>query len=699
MSTKTYVIMRLVSVYALIMAVASTSGYGEGEKTTPIPIDSIENLQKIGNDPAYPKNGYYVLTRDIDARVTAGWNGGAGFDPIAVSASFPFSGTFDGQGYTITGLRIFRPSRSSVGLFAHTSGTIQNVGMVGGSVTGYNNVGCLVGRNTGLIISCYATGSVSGSENIGCLSGANSGSITSCYGTGAVSGDYAYCSAGGLVGVNDGNITSCYATGAVSSEHSYVGGLAGYNYYDGIISLCYSMGTVSGADVIGGLVGQNVGRITLSYATGEVSGGESIGGFVGRSQSGGTITSCYASGEVSGSRYVGGLVGNNQSIIKSCYATGTVSGNDDIGGMVGVNLWDGTITSCYAIGTVSGNNNVGGLLGRKGNHNGITLSYATGTVSGDRHIGGLVGEAKDGTITLCYATGTTKGYQSVGGLVGYTGDDISESYATGAVIGDLSVGGLVGETAERGSITLCYSVGPVTGDIKVGGLVGYNYNNRITMCYWDLDTSGQSNSDGGKGLTTDEMTYPYGDSIYAEWDFVVVWATDMDSSVNSGYPFLRLNPPPVSLSVVPSNRDVGAEACETTFDITTTAEWTTTSSVAWASLNSASGTGDTKLTVMCEANLGMTRSAIVTVTGIGTHPLWVAVALNQEAAPTDGDSEGDAEEDTEGDAEGDAEGDTEGDDNYKMSCDCSDGKSLRDCLGDWLLVGLLLMALAGFRNR
>src|SRR3989338_10877154 len=70
-----------------------------------IKINTIEELQLIGNNSAYPLNGDYILTQDIDASATVNWNNGAGFKPIG-----QFSGVFNGQGYIITNLIINRPS-------------------------------------------------------------------------------------------------------------------------------------------------------------------------------------------------------------------------------------------------------------------------------------------------------------------------------------------------------------------------------------------------------------------------------------------------------------------------------------------------------------------------------------------------------------------------------------------------------------
>ena len=70
-----------------------------------IQIDSIEKLQKIGNDAAYPLNGEYELTQDIDASDTINWNNGAGFKPIGTYGS-PFIVKFNGKCQETVGCRM-----------------------------------------------------------------------------------------------------------------------------------------------------------------------------------------------------------------------------------------------------------------------------------------------------------------------------------------------------------------------------------------------------------------------------------------------------------------------------------------------------------------------------------------------------------------------------------------------------------------
>jgi rhodanese-related sulfurtransferase len=164
---------------------------------------------------------------------------------------------------------------------------------------------------------------------------------------------------------------------------------------------------------------------------------------------------------------------------------------------------------------------IAGLVGDN-DQGSITRSYSTGIVTGYSFVGGLVGYNNYGDISLsysnCSASGTTSGNQGVGGLVGVSAGSITTSYSTGDVSAQRSVGGLVGRNYES-NITNCYSTGMVSGDSDVGGLVGFNTDGNITASFWDMETSGQSTSVLGTGLTTAEMQM--GSTFTdAGWDFL-----------------------------------------------------------------------------------------------------------------------------------------------------------------------------------
>ena len=237
-----------------------------------------------------------------------------------------YTGTFDGQGHTISGLYFFNTRTDHVGLFGMvgSGGSVSNVGVVDSYFKGKDYVGGVCGENDG-------------------------GTITNCYNTGNVSGSRNYV--GGVCGYNyGGTIENCYNTGTVSGSGNPVGGVCGFNYAPSnrtaTITNCYNRGTVSGSrNYVGGVCG-------LNYAY------NSSNGIA-------TITNCYNTGNVSGSSQVGGVCGKNNvynssnstATITNCYNTGNVTAtgtdNDYVGGVCGENYvynssnGTATITNCY----------------------------------------------------------------------------------------------------------------------------------------------------------------------------------------------------------------------------------------------------------------------------------------------------------------------------------------------------------------
>ena len=378
---------------------------GAGTPEDPYMICDVDDLQEMNND----LSAHYALANDIDASETSIWNGGDGFEPIGDDEDNSFTGSLDGDGYSITGLYINRMFTNHVGLFGHIDGgTVENVGLIENNITGSSHVGGLVGEiREGIVSNSYATGSVSG---IGTF-------------------------VGGLVGENDfdSTVKNSYATGNVSGTDNFVGGLVGRGW-SGTISDSYATGNVSGDWLVGGLVGANIGTVSNSYATGDVSGDE----------------------------YVGGLVGSNAGDVNTSYSTGNVSGNKNVGGLVGENDIGSTVENSYAMGNVT----------RKSG-------------STETSFGGFVG-FNSGQIINCYSTGSVEVED---------GDELTEN-------------GFVGEVDEG------------------------SWNYEMIGNFWDVETSGQDDTEGNAtGLTTSEMMT---NSTYIEedWDLFVVADTD---ERNTGY--------------------------------------------------------------------------------------------------------------------------------------------------------------------
>ena len=143
-----------------------------------------------------------------------------------------FTGSFNGNGHTIFGLRIRASNRPDQGLFGGIGEgtTLENLGLIDVSVHGDSSVGGLVGVNLGTVQNCYATGSVTSNNLVvGGLVGRNHGTVQNCYATVSVSGENEL---GGLVGYNRGTVQNSYATGSVTGDRYFggqLGGLVGWN--------------------------------------------------------------------------------------------------------------------------------------------------------------------------------------------------------------------------------------------------------------------------------------------------------------------------------------------------------------------------------------------------------------------------------------------------------------------------------------
>ena len=219
--------------------------------------------------------------------------------PIGDNSSNPFSGTFDGQGHSVSGIYI-NSEKSVQGLFGSNDGIIKNVGVTESYIKGGYYVGGVCGYNNSTISNCYNSGNVSGNDRVGGVCGLNNGTISNCYNSGTVHGND---NIGGVCGDNDGSISNCHNSGTVHGNDN-IGGVCGSNSSYGTISNCYNSGTVHGNDNIGGVCGYNDGKISNCYNFGTVSGNNGIGGVCGRNYD--TISNCYylqgtAEGGINGS--------------------------------------------------------------------------------------------------------------------------------------------------------------------------------------------------------------------------------------------------------------------------------------------------------------------------------------------------------------------------------------------------------------
>ena len=254
--------------------------------------------------------GTYTLENDIELPPVDGTQhpelasdyATSGWVPIGNQAE-KFTGSFDGKEHTISKLNIERSSTNYVGLFGYTSGgTLKNIGIMEGHVTGQSFIGVLVGQSESSIDNCYAIVDITGLSYVGGLLG---------------NGEYR------------NNVSNCYAKGNVNG-YIYLGGLVGQfsGFSTNVVKQCYATGdvtvTVSGGGGIGGLIGfLSVGQVINCYAKGNVTGGAG-GGLVGKLD--GSCENSYAIGNVTGTATTGGLFGYGSGEVTKCYWDTVTSG-------------------------------------------------------------------------------------------------------------------------------------------------------------------------------------------------------------------------------------------------------------------------------------------------------------------------------------------------------------------------------------
>nr|WP_300225426.1 fimbrillin family protein [uncultured Bacteroides sp.] len=215
-----------------------------------------------------------TLTHDIDLS-------GTEWEPVGDRKNV-YTGTFDGNGHTISNLTITKENLSfgdDCGMFGRvgTNATIKdltlesvrlNVGADG------IPIGALAGSNQGTISNCKVSGNISVTNN-----------------------EMQYV--GGIVGwMESGVIQYCHSSASIQGGNSeYVGGVLGGEYITAtVIKGCSFSGSVTGNRFVGGIVGycRSFDKKTACYSTGSLSStGGFAGGIVGALQFTSEANACY----------------------------------------------------------------------------------------------------------------------------------------------------------------------------------------------------------------------------------------------------------------------------------------------------------------------------------------------------------------------------------------------------------------------
>ena len=237
----------------MLYTVGNNTVYMDGLGTAAYPYqistaDQLKLFRDIVNGAGgqtQNRGAYAVLTANIDLN-NEPWT------PIGnytEGNQIYYEGTFDGGGYTISGLNVTGKFRCASLFGAVKGGTIKNLTVAGNVSHNYSSTGldCHVG---GIVGSALDAATIENCSN-------------NCSVTGG-SGDFI----GGIAGSNIDNarIIDCYNVGTITGTIMETGGVTGFNM--GTISNCYNVGTIKmlhNSNAVGEIVGNNVGTVKNCY--------------------------------------------------------------------------------------------------------------------------------------------------------------------------------------------------------------------------------------------------------------------------------------------------------------------------------------------------------------------------------------------------------------------------------------------------
>ncbi len=258
-------VLMALSMYASVPLAASA----DTDAASPVAITALSDITNMA--------GNYIISDNVSGITidAATWT------PIGTATS-PFTGTFDGNGKTITWSGSAAMSADNFAIFGKSSGTIENFDVAGSySVDGTNlrNISAVVGYNTGTISGVDSTTNISTGSGlcvIGGIVGQNAGTVKDCTNAGDITSDYTGKNGvGGMVGRNGNNNTAtetgkvenCANSGDIScSNGRWVGGIAGFQNSLSSVTNCTNTGTITAYRDSGSLVGKEEG--TTSDSTG-----------------------------------------------------------------------------------------------------------------------------------------------------------------------------------------------------------------------------------------------------------------------------------------------------------------------------------------------------------------------------------------------------------------------------------------------
>ena len=244
-------------------------------------------------------------------------------------------------------------------------------------------------------------------------------------------------------------------------------------------------------EAIGGIVGENAGRIIGCEFSGIVSAKTSVGGIAGKNLTYGEIYECHSDGNITGENMTGGIVGENAGSAVSCKSEASVNtaivdhslSLDELSIGTVVDLENFSLLNAVNVAT-----DTGGIAGFS---SGMLLSCQNSGEVGYEHIGynvgGIAGRSS-GYISNCQNDGKINGRKDIGGIIGQSEPqisiDLSEDKLTRLERQLSELGGLLDKTVNSVSDS---------SDLVLSRFS--NINDHITAATGSLSTLGSKASD------------------------------------------------------------------------------------------------------------------------------------------------------------------------------------------------------------
>ena len=490
--------------YTLTMTANATTVTPAGSDLWGVALPAGLDLlaKKVNGTDGYSANTfsgtYFELGADIAYSYDGLGEGESNYTPIGDN-QHSFSGTFDGQGHTVSGIRISDPDGSNKAIFSRIEGTVKNLKLDNSTITGRQNIGGIVRLLLGTIENCHVGSDVilTGNSTIGGIAAENDGgTIKGCTSAATIIGtEYSGLKAkylGGIAGfssflVHTPTLTDNLFTGTISGDlRKFIGAIVGENNSNAAIltnnyHTCSGMG---GAGSEGSATGADVtGQATIAYE------------FPAANAAMGAAGSTYAEGETYEgiTAYQNGLAYNGKYYSQDPwggrgtegdpYVINNTAGLDKLASNVnGGNKYENTYFVLGADITYdeSEDNNYTPIGDSSHSFYG-TFDGQGHTISGinvnlpDNFVG-LFGSCLDGYIkNLTVANSTFTGKLLVAAIAAFGAPTASVENCVVAsdvtVSGNETVGGIVGEGM---TVNGCISAATVSGTSYVGGIVGIN---------------------------------------------------------------------------------------------------------------------------------------------------------------------------------------------------------------------------------